>query len=217
MRLLSLAPPFCGSLHAGGGRAGGREAGKEAGKEGWREGAAGGAGGEGHTCRRGGGGRSPGAPSRRPRRQLQDRCGRSWRRHPAPRPTPAPAGQMCPQLDRPQLCPQLEAAAPRADVPRRPPQSPPCGGGRGLPQARGSDPRSGAGGSAGLDGRSRCRGLVPRGGARRQQEQRLSPGCAPRTPPPPGSQHPAGNRSGSPGPNPGPVGACQGCEHSEGN
>lgn len=91
MRLLSLAPPFCGSLHAGGGRAGGREAGKEAGKEGWREGDAGGAGGEGHTCRRGGRGEeeeAPGVPSRGPRRQLQDRCGHSWRRHPAPRPQP---------------------------------------------------------------------------------------------------------------------------------
>lgn len=31
MRLLSLAPPFRGSLHAGGGRAGGREAGKKGG------------------------------------------------------------------------------------------------------------------------------------------------------------------------------------------
>lgn len=148
MRLLSLAPPFCGSLHAGGGRAGGREAGKEAGKEGWREGDAGGAGGEGHTCRRGGRGEeeeAPGVPSRGPRRQLQDRCGHSWRRHPAPRPQPhrPSPGKRRPRRGR---CahswtdpppPQLEAELP-------PPgrcaagggSSPGAWGGCGGPQAR---------------------------------------------------------------------------------
>lgn len=62
--------------------------------------------------------------------------------HPVPghRETPAPVGQMCPQLDRlppHQLCPQLEAAALQPDVP--------AGGGSSPRGGRGSHPRSGDG------------------------------------------------------------------------
>lgn len=59
MRLLSLAPPFRGSLHAGGGREGGRRGRSREG--GWRTegGDAGGAAEEGRTCCRGGSSRGP--------------------------------------------------------------------------------------------------------------------------------------------------------------
>lgn len=224
MRLLSLAPPFCGSLHAGGGRAGGREAGKEAGKEGWREGDAGGAGGEGHTCRRGGRGEeeeAPGVPSRGPRRQLQDRCGHSWRRHPAPRPQPhrPSPGKRRPRRGRcahswtdPPPPPRSwrQSFPPRADVPQVVAAAPEPGVVVGAP-------RPGAGWQRGWTHRATGKeGSRPQWGRGwRRQEQQLKPGWA--FPPMAGLQRPAGNRSGSLSTKPALIEAGQGCKRSKGN
>lgn len=113
MRLLSLAPPFCGSLHAGGGRAGGREAGKE----GWREGDAGGAGGEGHTCRRGRRGRTTSV------RGGGGECAAGTQpRGSFPRPPAAAAGQMRWQLEATPHNPEVTPRTPCPDTGKRRPR-----------------------------------------------------------------------------------------------
>lgn len=151
MRLLSLAPPFRGSLHAGGGRAGGREAGKKGGGC-WR-------------CWRGGTYLPPGrergdaargllpvAPSDSCRTDAATAGGDTP--HPIPSRTARALGNAGPDgadvsaAGSPPLCLQLETAPPPGRCGAgggSSPTAPGAGGGRGLPQAQGSNHRSRAG------------------------------------------------------------------------